>query len=141
MDTLQCAVVLAKLERFDWEIERRVSIGQRYQTLLREAPGIGLVTVRPDCSSVWAQFTVMVEERERVVEGLKAAGIPTAVHYPKPIHLQPAYIQYGGTGGLSASEELARRVLSLPMSPYLDEDDQDRVVRELLVAVEQNLVS
>lgn len=141
MDTLQCGIVLAKLERFDWEVEQRAYIGQRYQTLLDDTAGVGLVAVRPDCTSVWAQFTVMVQDRERVAGALKAAGVPTAVHYPKPIHLQPAYIQYGSAGGLAVSEELARTVLSLPMSPYLSEDDQDRVVRELRMAVEQNLVS
>lgn len=131
MDTLQCAIVLAKLERFEWEVEQRAHIGHRYQAMLSDALGVGLVTVHPDCVSVWAQFTVMVQQRDYVIAELKAAGIPTAIHYPKPIHLQPAYVEYGG-GGLATSERLASEVLSLPMSADLDEASQVHVVEVLI---------
>src|SRR3546814_18720081 len=82
------------------------------------------MTVGPDNTCVWAQFTVLVTQREQVIAQLKEAGIPTAVHYPRPIHLQPAYTQYAKTGELPVSEDLARRVLSLPMHPDLDESTE-----------------
>ncbi len=132
LDTLQAAVLLAKLERFDWELQRRAEIGARYQTLLQ---GVEQVVVRPDRNSVFAQFTVMVEERERVQAALKAAGVPTAVHYPKPLNLQPAYAQHCCPDCCPVSSRLAARVLSLPMSADLNEADQDRVVAALLQAL------
>ena len=132
LDTLQAAVLLAKLERFDWELQRRAEIGARYQALLQ---GVEQVVVRPDRNSVFAQFTLMVEERERVQAALKAAGVPTAVHYPKPLNLQPAYAQHCCPDCCPVSSRLAARVLSLPMSADLSEADQDRVVAALLRAL------
>ncbi len=137
MDTLQCAVVLGKLERFDWEIEQRIKIGARYQQLLADLPGdASTVTVRPDRDSVWAQFTVLVDNREAVIAHLKEAGIPTAIHYPRPIHAQPAYAQYSaGAGATPVSDLLAARVMSLPMHPDLDEATQDQIVAALRQAL------
>lgn len=137
MDTLQCAVVLGKLERFDWEIEQRIEIGARYQRLLTDLPnGASTVTVRPDRDSVWAQFTVLVDNREAVIAHLKEAGIPTAIHYPRPIHAQPAYAQYSaGAGATPVSDLLAARVMSLPMHPDLDEATQDQIVAALRQAL------
>ena len=132
MDTLQCAVVLGKFERFAWELERREAIGARYGRLLE---GIEQVTVRPDRNSVWAQYTVMVDDRAAVQAALQAAGVPTAVHYPKPLNLQPAYAKYGSAEQAPVSQRLAQRVLSLPMSADLGEADQDRVVAALGRAV------
>lgn len=137
MDTLQCAVVLAKLERFDWEVEQRIRIGDRYQQLLSDLPhDIRTVTVRPDRTSVWAQFTVMVPDREKVIAHLKVAGVPTAIHYPRPIHLQPAYTQYAVAGDTPISEQLAGQVLSLPMHADLDHESQDKIVQSLRTALE-----
>ena len=128
LDTIQAAVLLAKLERFAWELERREAIGARYQRLLE---GIEQVAVRPDRNSVWAQVTVMVERRGEVQAALKDAGVPTAVHYPRPLNLQPAYAAYGRADACPVSSRLAERVLSLPMSADLGEADQDHVVRSL----------
>jgi len=137
MDTLQCAIVLAKLERFEWEIEQRIRIGARYLELLADAPlfangQANLPAVRPERSSVWAQFTVKVPKRESLSAKLNIAGIPTAIHYPCPIHQQPAYAQYATGVDLHVSEALARQALSLPMHPYLDADAQDYIVATLL---------
>jgi UDP-2-acetamido-2-deoxy-ribo-hexuluronate aminotransferase len=135
MDTLQCAVVLAKLERFEWEIARRIEVGRRYDALLSErAPDLELVQVRPDRTSVYAQYTVMTPRREHLQEGLKRLGIPTAVHYPEPLHRQPAYAQHAN-GALPFSESAAARVISLPMHADLDESTQDRVVTALRQAL------
>jgi UDP-2-acetamido-2-deoxy-ribo-hexuluronate aminotransferase len=130
MDTLQCAVVLAKLERLEWELQRRRELGARYHDKLRGIPGLQTLAVRPDRDSVWGQYTVFVERRAQVQAALKDAGIPTAVHYPKPLHHQPAYAT-GGPETCPESVRAAERVMSLPMSADLTEADQDRVIAAL----------
>ena len=93
MDTLQCAIVLAKLERFEWELQRRRDLGGRYAELLAGS-GIELLNVRPDRDCVWAQYTVFVDDRERAQATLQERGFPTAVHYPVPLHHQPVYAKH-----------------------------------------------
>ena len=122
MDTLQCAILLAKFERFDWEVKQRLEIGARYNQLL--AGKIPFVTQRKDRTSVFAQYTVFVGNREEIQQKLKQQGIPTAVHYPTPLHLQPAYCGLYKSGELSISEKIAKQVMSLPMSPDLTEEMQ-----------------
>jgi len=136
MDTLQCAVVLGKLERFGWEIERRQALGDRYRRLI-EASGapVQQLAVRPDRDCVWAQYTVLVDDRPQVQQALQAVGIPTAVHYPKPLHHQPAYAEGQDPAACPHSVRAGQRVLSLPMSADLDEADQDRVVAALAAAL------
>jgi UDP-2-acetamido-2-deoxy-ribo-hexuluronate aminotransferase len=134
MDTLQCAVVLAKLERFDWELQRRAEIGARYGALLSDR-GIELLAVRPDRDCVWAQYTVFVNHRADVQARLLAQGVPTAVHYPKPLHLQPAYAGDCCPDCCPQSVIAGQRVMSLPMSADLTEAQQDHVVAALLEAV------
>ncbi|MSQ48858.1 MAG: DegT/DnrJ/EryC1/StrS family aminotransferase [Betaproteobacteria bacterium] len=126
MDTLQCAVVLAKLERFDWEVRQRITIGARYDALL--APLVRTLKVRPDRNSVYAQYTVRVSERARIEQGLRARGIPSAVHYPLSLHQQPAYAEGYVGQSFPVSEALAREVISLPMHADLDEATQQRIV-------------
>jgi UDP-2-acetamido-2-deoxy-ribo-hexuluronate aminotransferase len=128
MDTIQCAVLLAKLERFDWEVEQRVNAGKRYIELFRDMPSITPPVVRPDRTSVWAQFTIQVNERDSAIKELNEAGIPTAVHYPVPLNRQPAYENACRVvGSLRNSDTAAGRVLSLPMHAYLHETTQTRV--------------
>ncbi|MCE2690692.1 MAG: DegT/DnrJ/EryC1/StrS family aminotransferase [Rubrivivax sp.] len=134
MDTLQCAVVLAKLERFEWELQRRGAIGTRYAELLAGSR-IELLTVRPDRDCVWAQFTVFVDERASVQAALQERGVPTAVHYPTPLHHQPAYAQHCCPGCCENCIRAAARVMSLPMSADLTAADQGRVVAALQAAV------
>ncbi len=134
MDTLQCAVVLAKLERFDWEIEQRLKIGARYQALLADLP-VQRLAVRADRDCVWAQFTLHLDAREAVQQALQAAGVPTAIHYPKPMHQQPAYAAYGRGQSFPEAEKAARRVMSLPMSADLSEAQQDQVLAALRQAL------
>lgn len=129
MDTLQCAIVLAKLEQFDWEIAQRARIGQRYLALLKTYREVQSPVIRADRTCVWGQFTVQVSDRESVLRRFNAAGIPTAIHYPLPLHHQPAYGKVCRISGkLSRSEEVAARVFSLPMHPYLAESEAQRVV-------------
>ncbi|MEJ6008167.1 DegT/DnrJ/EryC1/StrS family aminotransferase [Paucibacter sp. AS339] len=134
MDTLQCAVVLAKLPRFDWELEQRLRLGARYQAALAELP-VQSLAVREDRNCVWAQFTLQVDDRPALQAALTAAGIPTAIHYPKPMHQQPAYARFGQGGSFPNAERAAQRVISLPMSPDLSEAQQDQVLAALRSAL------
>ncbi|MBI3367336.1 MAG: DegT/DnrJ/EryC1/StrS family aminotransferase [Burkholderiales bacterium] len=136
MDAIQCAVILAKLERLDWELERRFALGERYGELIRASGApVQLLALRPDRDCVWAQYTVMVDGRAGVQQALKADGIPSAVHYPKPLHHQPAYAKGQDPAACPHSIGAAERVLSLPMSADLSEADQDRVVAALARAL------
>lgn len=128
MDTLQCAIVLAKLDRFDWEVQRRRELGEQYrQQLLRGEPPVGLIAVRPDRDSVWAQFTVLVEDRGALQARLHEQGIPTAVHYPLSLNKQPAYAHLCCPDCTPESDWAAQRVISLPMSPDLTQEALMRV--------------
>ena len=134
MDTLQCAVVLAKLKAFGGEIEARRAIAERYNRPFDEA-GVRRVVQRVDRTSVFAQYTIMVEERDRVQAALQSAGIPTAVHYPVPLNAQPAYRDSCRYGPLPVSERLSGQVLSLPMHAYLDQSTQERIVDAVVQSI------
>ncbi len=134
LDSLQAAVLLAKLDVFEDELASRQRLAEHYQRRL----GVALTTPSQpqDRRCSWAQFTVQVPGRDQVRAELAAAGIPTAVYYPKPMHLQTAYAAFGdGPGSCPVSEALAGRVLSLPMHPYLSVEDADRVADALLAAI------
>ena len=128
MDSIQCAVLLAKLERFDWEVRQRGEIGAHYEALFSSCSGIKLIKIKNDRTSVYAQYTVRVAGRARFEQEMKARGIPTAVHYPLSLHQQPAYAAGYAGQSFPASERLAREVISLPMHADLDEGTQQRIV-------------
>ena len=132
MDTLQCAIVLAKLERFAWEVKQRRRAAAAYDEMLH--PHLPVVCCQADRTSVYAQYTVVVEQRDKVRAALDAAGVPTAVHYPVPIHQQPAYAHLALGEHYPVSEEMSARVLSLPMGPYLSGSDAHHVAGSLLKA-------
>ncbi len=134
MDTLQCAILLAKFERFDWEIARRLEIGARYQTLLQDLP-VERLALRADRDCVWAQFTLQLDNRSAVQQSLQLAGIPTAIHYPTPLHQQSAYARYGAGQSFPHAERAAQRVMSLPMSADLSDSQQDLVLQALRQAL------
>ena len=122
MDTLQAAVVLAKLEVFPWEVSARARIGAKYSELLREA----VVTpyIEPHNTSVFSQYTVQLNHRENAQQKLREAGIPTAIHYPIPLHRQPVFSGLDlQEGSYPVAESAAKRVLSIPMHPYLKEQE------------------
>jgi UDP-2-acetamido-2-deoxy-ribo-hexuluronate aminotransferase len=118
MDTIQCAIVLAKLERFDWEVEQRKRIGNRYNQLLDDA-GIPRVHQREGRTSVYAQYTVFTEDRELLQKRLSDQGIPTAVHYPLPLNEQPAYKHLCCPDCTPIASKTAKQVMSLPMGAEL----------------------
>ena len=130
LDTIQAAILIEKLKIFPDEIAARDRVAMRYNELLR--PMAIVPEVPRDLTSVWAQYTLRIRgfDRDAFQSDLKAAGIPTAVYYPKPLHRQTAYKAYPVAGnGLPVSERLADEVVSLPMHPYLTEEVQDRIVR------------
>jgi UDP-2-acetamido-2-deoxy-ribo-hexuluronate aminotransferase len=119
MDTIQCAVILAKLARFDWELERRIAAGERYSALFAKATGLATPVVRPDRSCVYAQYTLQLDGRDALTKALHAAGVPTAVHYPIPLNAQPAYRGLCSGEPTPVADAVAGRVFSLPMHPDL----------------------
>jgi UDP-2-acetamido-2-deoxy-ribo-hexuluronate aminotransferase len=130
LDTLQAAVLLAKLEVFDEEVELRQQAASRYAQLLGALPkAVAVPYVEPHNTSAWAQYTIRVTNRERVQERLKAAGVPTVVHYPMPLHEQPAVRD--DSVHAPESERAASEVLSLPMGPYLGLAAQEVVASAL----------
>jgi len=139
MDTLQCAIVLAKLERLDWEIDQRLQIGARYNAMLDQA-GIPRVQQRSDRTSVYAQYTIFVEDRDRVQAELTKVGVPTAVHYPVPLNAQPAYKHMCCEECTPVSQRVAPTVMSLPMGPDLTMDAQRHVVEQVKDVLRHTLV-
>jgi UDP-2-acetamido-2-deoxy-ribo-hexuluronate aminotransferase len=152
MDTLQCAIVLAKWPRFEWEIAERERVGRRYSDeILRRVPGavalsrgselaalnapVAILAAEPESPSVYAQYTLLLKDRAAVQERFKAAGIPTAVHYPVPLGRQPAYRHWAPDDDTPVADALAAGVMSLPMGPDLSDADQDRVIDCLAAAV------
>ncbi len=136
LDTIQAAILIEKLAVFADEIEARNRAATRYSAALADACVVPFVPA--DHVSVWAQYTLLVdpELRDAIAATLKAAGVPTAVYYPMPLHKQVAYRHYPVAGnGLPVSEDLCRRVLSLPMHPYLTDEVQDRVIAAVRAAV------
>lgn len=124
LDTLQAAVLLAKLPHYRQEIKMRQQIAQSYSDKLPDTPEVVLPKVKPDRTSVWAQYTLSAENRGLLQERLQKAGIPTAIHYPKPLHLQECfgYLNYN-VGDFPIAEKAANQVISLPMNAFLTENE------------------
>jgi UDP-2-acetamido-2-deoxy-ribo-hexuluronate aminotransferase len=136
LDTLQAAVLLVKLDAFEDEVRLRAQLGARYSEQLHEL--VRTPYVESHNTSVYAQYTIQVEDRESFVKRLQADGIPTAVHYPVPLHLQPAFARAGcGRGSFPLAEAAADHVVSLPMHPYLSAEDQQKVVTAVRAAAGQ----
>jgi UDP-2-acetamido-2-deoxy-ribo-hexuluronate aminotransferase len=128
LDTLQAAILLPKLEILDDELASRQQVAATYNTAL--APlGFTIPSVADDRISAWAQYTIRVQYRETMQSRLTEAGVPTAVHYPLPLHRQPALT--AGSTLLENSEYAAARVLSLPMHPYLGVAEISKVAHTL----------
>ncbi|MEW5737037.1 MAG: DegT/DnrJ/EryC1/StrS family aminotransferase [Thermodesulfobacteriota bacterium] len=136
LDTMQAAVLLSKFLLFPDEIERRQKVAKRYNDLISKSDLFLVPKIFDHAPSVWAQYTLVAREngmREAVLKHLSEKKIPTAIYYPTPLHLQKAFdfLEYR-KGDFPVSEDLAGRVFSLPMHPYLSEADQDQIVEALL---------
>ena len=135
METLQCAIVLARLERFDWDIRQRRRIAAAYDEMLQ--PHLPVIGCRSDRTSACAGYAVLVGQREQVRAILEHAGVPTAVHYPVPLHRQPAYAQLTADASCPVADAMAASLLSLPIGPHLAATAVRHVARCLLHATEQ----
>ena len=121
------SVLLEKLRIFDEEIAARDRIAARYNAALADVAEVPRLA--PGATSVWAQYTLRVENRDAAMAACKAEGVPTVIYYPIPLSQQQGYRHFPTVpGGVPVSEWLAKRVFSLPMHPYLDEATQDRIV-------------
>jgi len=134
MDTLQAAILLEKLDLFEAEIAMRNGIAVKYEKLLNGA--VKTPTVPGGLSSTWAQYSVLAKdsaERERLMAALQKNGIPTAVYYPIPLHLQKAFAGLGyKTGDFPAAEEASGRIFSLPMHPYLKDEEIEMIAKTIV---------
>jgi dTDP-4-amino-4,6-dideoxygalactose transaminase len=136
LDTIQAAVLIEKLAVFSDEIEARDRVANAYSAALKDVAIVPIV--QPGWTSVWAQYTIRLPggNRDKVAAKLKAAGVPTAIYYLKPLHRQTAYCDYPVAGnGLPVSDRLAQEVLSLPMHPYLDGRTQNRILDAVRAAL------
>lgn len=130
LDTIQAAILLGKLDLFAEEIVLRDRAAGRYRDLLSDVDGIAVPVMPEDVASTWAQYTMRLlrGERESFREKLRQEGVPSAVHYPVPLHRQPAFRDDPiAVDGLPAAERLSEIVISLPMHPYLTIAEQERV--------------
>ena len=135
LDTLQAAILLAKFSLFEEEVRLRQAVASRYSELLRSCQSLVTPEVPAGYQSVWAQYSLLARDethRDAIMKNLQAKGIPTVIYYPRPLHLQAAFSFLGyREGDFPASEDSASRIFSLPMHPYLNEGDQDRIAAAL----------
>lgn len=131
LDTLQAAVVLAKMDIFPQELDRRQHVAERYTERLKDV--VRTPYVPQGYRSAWAQYTIVSPRRGEIRKALQQKGIPSGVYYPKPLHLQEAFAFLGyKKGNFPVSENLSETVLSLPMHPYLSDEQVDRIADTLL---------
>ncbi len=136
LDSMQAAVLLAKLAVFDEELAAREKVAAYYDAHLGNS--VGLPARVPDSRAAWAIYAVLLrdgDERTRVQATLKDAGVPTAIYYPRPLHRQPAYANHHDGAGLPVSEDLADRIMALPIHPDLSEAQLDHICRSVRRAV------
>jgi UDP-2-acetamido-2-deoxy-ribo-hexuluronate aminotransferase len=128
LDTLQAAILLAKLPHYKKELEMREHVAQSYNKKLPISFQPALPKIQPGRTSVWAQYTLRAQNRGMLQESLQKAGIPTAIHYPKPLHLQECFGFLGyKLGDFPIAEQAANNVISLPMNPFLTESELDYI--------------
>jgi dTDP-4-amino-4,6-dideoxygalactose transaminase len=128
LDTIQAAILIEKLAIFAEEIGLRQAVADRYAEGLKGSV-LATPTVIRGGQSVWAQYVIEHGNRDGLAAHLKSQGVPTAVYYPVPMHMQEPYAHFPqGVGGLPVTEALAGRVLALPMHPYMDVETQDRII-------------
>jgi len=135
-DTLQAAILLAKFDIFPEEVALRQEVAGRYSRLLGSSDRITCPCVKPGNMSVWAQYSLLCDGRDTVLEALKNEKIPSAIYYPKPLHVQGAYAYLGYTASdFPVSDRIARCIFSIPMHPYLSAQDQDRIADVIIKAL------
>jgi len=136
MDTFQAAVLLLKLDIFPEELARRDEIARKYTAELSDVASTPCVP--EGYSSAWAQYTLRIDpsKRQDFASELQSKGVPTAIYYPIPLHKQPGYLSYpSATDQLPVSEKICDEVISLPMNPYLNDDQVDRIIQAVKAAL------
>ncbi|WP_045212874.1 DegT/DnrJ/EryC1/StrS family aminotransferase [Desulfonatronovibrio magnus] len=138
MDTFQAAVLLAKLAIFPDEIRKRQQVAENYNQLLKNGAGITVPEISDDCSSAWAQYSLVCSDaahRERILENLKHRKVPWAIYYPLPLHMQKSFHYLGyAPDDFPVSHEMSQRIFSLPMHPYLRLEEQEYIAQAVLSA-------
>ncbi|HET7335647.1 MAG TPA: DegT/DnrJ/EryC1/StrS aminotransferase family protein [Rhizomicrobium sp.] len=134
LDTIQAAILLEKLKVFPAEIEMREAVARRYNKAFASSNSIRVPHIIEGAQSVWAQYTLQVENRAKLQADLKAKGIPTAVYYPIPLNAQKGYVQYP-SAPVPVCERISQTVVSLPMYPDLGPGTQDRIIEAVLESV------
>lgn len=133
LDSLQAAVLIAKLAHFQDEINKRQEIAKYYNEKLAKMTAVTAPVIKEENISAYAQYTIQVDDRDSLQTHLKNKGIPTAIHYPKPLHLQQAFDYLGYQEmDFPIALALSQRVISLPMHPFLTREDQDLVIKGIL---------
>ena len=132
MDTLQAAILLEIFEVFPDEVTKRQEIGERYKIGLKKVTELETPSIGEHNTSVYAQYTILSEQREEIQESLKLNDIPSVSYYSVPLHLQPVFKNLGHKRGFSVAEKVATQCLSLPMSPYLKQIEQNLVIQSVL---------
>lgn len=131
MDTIQAAILLAKLEIFEDELLKRTAIAKKYSTALNNKFITPYMPKNDICA--WAQYSLQCENRDSVLERLKKEQIPSAIYYPKPLHLQKAFdYLHCKAGNYPVAEQIAQKIFSLPMHPYLEEKEQEKIISVLM---------
>ena len=129
MDTIQAAILLEILEVFPDEVQKRENLGQTYSEGLAHLDGLETPSIGEHNTSVYAQYTILTEQREEIQNSLKEKDIPSVSYYSVPLHLQPVFENLGHKeGDFPVAEKVANQCLSLPMSPYLTQEDQSKVI-------------
>ena len=129
MDTVQCAIVDVKLKHYKKDLKLRQEVASKYTKAL-EDKDLVLPFVNKNVTSAWAQYSVRVQNRDNLQAQLREQGIPTAVHYPMPLHLQECFEYLGyGKGSFSIAEKVSQEIISLPMNPYLLDEEIDFICR------------
>jgi UDP-2-acetamido-2-deoxy-ribo-hexuluronate aminotransferase len=129
LDTIQCAILIPKLERFPWELEQRSRLAERYNQAFAELPkSVTLPILKAGRTSAWAQYTIQTPGRDEIAKKLQIKGIPTAVHYPHTMSDQPAYKENGRVVSDTVAKKLAQTVLSLPIYPDMTDKIQDQII-------------
>ncbi len=133
LDTIQAAVLNVKLKYYPKDLALRQDVASKYTNALENKSNLILPFVDKKATSAWAQYSVRVKDRDEVQNRLKEVGIPTAVHYPMPLHLQECFKYLGyKKGDFTISETVAQEIMSLPMNPYVTDEEITYIVGNLL---------
>jgi UDP-2-acetamido-2-deoxy-ribo-hexuluronate aminotransferase len=134
LDTIQAAILLVKLQHYPQEITLRQKVAEQYTHLL--ADYVTTPVVLSDRTSVWAQYSVQADARDALCEHLGQAGIPTAVHYPRPLHLQECFASLGyRPGDFPVAEKVSSKIFSLPMNPFVTTKEQEYIAQTIMAQV------